>query len=341
MLKEILEIPRVLGRISSLDFYNKAKNFLKQSKRIFLVGSGSSYNAGFLGRYFFESVAGVEAEAWVASEWNLNPPELKKGDLVIFISQSGETAEILSALKTAREEGVPTLAILNTPRSSLARKANFYINISAGQERAVPATKSFVAEVAILIKLALFLALEGKKISREIFGGLEKEFCGLLAPMNRMISKSGAIKKLAGKYKNFQNFIVAGSGVTLPLAYELALKMKETGGVHAEGMPLGEVRHGPLALAQRNFAFILLVDNTDADRARRLAVDLKKLGSRVLVWGDRKLSASDSYLLPKVPQIFSPLTFSTAFLLFSYWLGVWRGINVDKPRNLTKSVVVR
>mgnify|MGYP001583179352 CR=1 FL=1 len=341
MLKEIFEIPEVLERISDLKFSPKTKKLLNSAKRIFLVGSGSSYHAGFLGRHFFESVAGVEAEAWVASEWNLNPPEFRKGDLAILISQSGGTAEIVSALKTARELKVPILALVNRKNSTLAKKADQFIDILAGAEKAVPATKSFVAEVAVLVKLALFCALFRGRVSAGVFKRLESQLTGLGQEVEPVLDRSLKIKSITARYKSFGNFIVAGSGTTLPLAYELALKLKETAGVHAEGMPLGEVRHGPMALAQKRFAFVLLVDSADAARARELATDLKKTGSKVLVWGDKKFPASDSYLLPKGPQIFSPFTLSAAFLLFSYWLGVGRGINVDKPQNLTKSVIVR
>ena len=340
MLKEIMEVPEVIRRVSGLDFSLKTKIFLKSARRIFLVGSGSSYHAGLLGKYYFQNIAGVEAEAWVASEWNLNPPEVRRGDFAILISQSGETREILSALKTARELRMPALVLVNSRNSILGKKADILVDICAGTEKAVPATKSFVAEVIVLFKLAILLALFRKRVSVAISKKLEKELVGLGEKADLVIRKSLKIRSIVAKYKNFEHVIIAGSGLTLPLAYEMALKIKESAVTHAEGMVLGEVRHGPMALAGRKTAFIFLVDQTDRARAKSLAVDIRRKGSRVWMFDSIKLVASDGFILPSVPKVFSPIVFSVALQLVAYWFGVLRGYNVDKPRNLAKSVTV-
>ncbi len=340
MLKEILETPKVLGRIfgGSFKFPVGPEKKLGVIKRIFLVGSGTSYHAGLLGQIFFEDVAGVGSKAFVASEWNLNPPRFKTGDLAIFISQSGETTEIISALSLARENKVSSLAVLNKINSTLAKKADFFIDITAGNEKAVPATKSFSAEVAILLKLAFVLARDRKDIGAGIFEGLTRESLGLPKVVTRVISESQKIKKVALKYKKFDNFIITGSGLTLPLAHELALKLKESAIVEAEAMPLGEVRHGPLALAGKKLAFIFLVEARDRARAKNLAVTLRKAGSSVLAFDCERFRANDVIVLPKAANIFTPLVFAPAFQIFAYWLATFRGYNVDKPKNLTKSV---
>lgn len=340
MLKEIMETSKVLGRIfgEGFKFPRELEKRLGVAKRIFLVGSGTSYHAGLLGQVFFDDVSEVESEAFVASEWNLDLPRLKKGDLVIFISQSGETAEILSALNLAKENKVTSFALSNKKNSTLAKKANFFIDIAAGTEKAIPATKSFSAEAAVLLKLAFVLARDRKAINERIFEGLITESLGLSKLVAKVISESQKIKKVALKYKKFDNFIITGSGLTLPLAYELALKLKETAIVKAEAIPLGEVRHGPLALAGKKLAFIFLVEEADRTRAKSLATTLRKMGSPVLAFECQQFPANDVLILPKAANIFTPLVLAPAFQIFAYWLAVSRGYNVDKPKNLTKSV---
>ncbi len=340
MLKEIMETPKVLARVfgEKFKFSKGLEKKLGAAKRIFLVGSGTSYHAGLLGQVFFEDVARVESRALVASEWNLDAPRFKKGDWAVFISQSGETAEIISALNLAKESKIPSLAISNVKNSTLAKKADFLIDIGAGSEKAIPATKSFSAEAAVLLKLAFILARDRKSINSGIFESLIKESLGLPKIVARVISGSKKIKKAALKYKKIDNFIIAGSGLTLPLAHELALKLKESAMIEAEAMPLGEVRHGPLALAGKEMAFVLLVEARDRARAKSLAVTLRKMGSPVLAFDYQGFPANDVLILPKVTNIFSPLIFAPAFQLFAYWLATLRGYNVDRPKNLTKSV---
>ncbi|TSC82734.1 MAG: glucosamine--fructose-6-phosphate aminotransferase (isomerizing) [Parcubacteria group bacterium Gr01-1014_20] len=340
MLKEILGTPKVLGQVFG-DGFKTSKELEKklgEVKRIFLVGSGTSYHAGLLGQIFFEDVAGVESRALVASEWNLDSPRFKKGDLAVFISQSGETAEILLAFKLARESKVLSLAVSNNKNSTLAKKTDFFIDITAGTERSIPATKSFSAEVAVFLKLAFVLARDRKVISSRIFEGLAKESLALPRVVAKVLSESGKVKRVALKYKGFDNFIVTGSALTLPLAHELALKLKESAIVEAEAMPLGEVRHGPLALAGKKLAFIFLVEANDRARAKSLAMILKKTGSPVLAFDSERFRANDVIVLPKVANIFTPLVLAPAFQIFAYWLATLRGYNVDRPKNLTKSV---
>ncbi len=350
MLKEIFEGKEafkntILGRLIKnqgqvkLGGLEEIKQKIFKAKNIVFVGCGTSYYASLYGKYLIEKIAGLEANAYFASEFRYYFPPLKKDTLIIALSQSGETADTLFAVKEAKAKGFLTLGIVNVVGSSIAREVEAGIYLRSGPEIAVASTKAFLSQGAALAMLALFLANKGNK-------KLVNELNILPEKMAKAFKEKEKIKKLAEKYSKYKNFLFLGRGFNYPLALEGALKLKEISYIHAEGYPAGEMKHGPIAMLDKNFpSFVIAFKDKMYEKMITAIEEIKARKAPVLALatkGDKKIAkiADDVIYLPKTLDEFYPFLGVLIFQLFAYYMGVLKGFDVDKPRNLAKSVTV-
>ncbi len=356
MLKEIFEQPNTFknalaGRLvpndglAHLGGLQLTDEELRQIRKIKIIACGSAYHAGLVGKYVLEHVAWLPTDVEVASEFRYRDPVVEDNTLTIGISQSGETADTLAALVEARRKGSKVLGIINVVGSTIAREAGRGVYIHAGPELSVASTKAFTNQVAILMVLALQLGrlthlpmATGKLIIKSILDIPEK--------MAWVIKQNDLIKSIAEKYKNFEDFYFIGRGINAPIAMEGALKLKEISYVHAEGLPAGELKHGPIALIDELCPIVAIVTNDSLyEKMINNVEEIRARHGKVILiateGGDevRKLS-DDIIYVPKSSEMLSPLLTVIAMQLFAYHMAVLRGKDVDRPRNLAKSVTV-
>lgn len=355
-LKEIFEQPEAIensirGRLipeeglAKLGGLAEVMEKLKTAKRILISGCGTAYLAGRVGEYMLEEYAGIPVEVDFASEFRYRKPVFQKGDTFLAISQSGETADTLAALREAKEKGVLTLGIVNVVGSTIARDTDAGVYQHVGPEIGVASTKAFTSQVAVLALLTLLLGRQ-REMSLVMGERIAKELQRIPELMRKILEKNYAIKKLAAKYQKHNNFLYLGRKYNLPVAFEGALKLKEISYVHAEGFSAGEMKHGPIAMIDENFPSIFIapqdsvyekmVSNIEEVRARKGPV------IAVVTEGDDKIRklADDVIYIPKTLEMLTPLLSVVPLQLFAYHFGVLRGYDVDKPRNLAKSVTV-
>lgn len=356
MLKEIFDQPSVIqdamrGRFDTenatarLGGLNMTETEMKSIKKVVLLACGTSSYAAQIGKYAFESLARLPCEVEIASEFRYRSPIVDKEVLVFALSQSGETADTLAALREAKSRGAYVRGIVNVIGSTIAREAGAGTYIHAGPELAVASTKAYSNMVMVLILYALQFGRlhelsfdEGKKILQELNTLPEK--------MKAVLEKSEQIKNIAEKYKHVKNFLFLGRGVNVPVAFEGALKLKEISYIHSEGLPGGEMKHGPIALLSREFpVFGILTKNALYDKMRSNIEEVKaRLAPIILVAteGDEQVSqlSSDVVFVPKIHELLEPLVTTLVFQLFAYHMAVILGKDVDRPRNLAKSVTV-
>lgn len=357
MLKEIFEQPKTIedtfrGRISPdhseivlgglLDVFPKLLN----ARRIIIIGCGTSWHAALVGEYLIEEYARIPVEVEYASEFRYRNPILNSDDVVIAISQSGETADTLAALRMAKEKGATILGICNVVGSSIARETDGGVYTHAGVEIGVASTKAFTAQVTVLTLLALKLAKEKGQISPEFYLELIGELVEIPEKLKSILFKHPHIKEIAAKYKDSINALYLGRGYLFPVALEGALKLKEISYIHAEGYAAGEMKHGPIALVDDNLPVIVvaakdhyyekIVSNIQEVKARKGNI------IAVVTEGDDglKTMVNDVFEIPKSHPAVSPLLAIIPLQLFSYYIAVMRGCDVDQPRNLAKSVTV-
>lgn len=357
MLKEIYEQPRSIwdsmrGRIDAKsrrlrlggvgDFENKFVN----AKRIIIVGCGTSWHAGLVGEYLLEDLARIPVEVEYASEFRYRNPIINEDDVVIAISQSGETADTLAAIELAKSKGATIFGVCNVVGSSIPRATHAGAYTHAGPEIGVASTKAFTAQVTVLTLLALQIAWKRGTITDSRFQSLLSELESIPQKVEKALASDEKIKELAAKFKDARNFLYLGRGYGFPVALEGALKLKEISYIHAEGYPAAEMKHGPIALideempvvviATKNSSYEKVVSNIQEVKARKgviIAVvtegdeEVKKIADHVI-----EIPETDEFLIPLVSVI--PLQ------LLSYHIAVMRGCNVDQPRNLAKSVTV-
>jgi len=353
MLKEIFEGPETIenairGRIILKDGMVKLGGLepvmdkLKEINRIVIVAMGTAFLAGKVGEYMLEEYAEIPVEIENASEFRYKKWVIGKDDAVLAISQSGETADTLFAVKEAKRKGVFTLGVVNVVGSSLAREVEAGVYNHAGPEIAVASTKAFISQLAVLALLTVFLGRQrnmslvtGKRILEE----LEKlpELC------RRVLEKKENIKKLAEKYSDFKDFFYLGRKYSYPVALEGALKLKEVSYIHAEGMPAGEMKHGPIAMINKDFpSFVIALKDSVYEKNLSSIEEIRARNGRVIAMateGDN-LSADDVISVPKTLEMLSPVLSVVPTQLFAYYVAVKKGLDVDKPRNLAKSVTV-
>lgn len=356
MLKEIFEQPdsvsnAMRGRLSKSDGMAKlgglkdVEKKLKNINRIVIVSCGTSYNAGLIGEYMIEEYAGIPVEVEYASEFRYRKPILNKKTAVIAISQSGETADTLAAIREAKNKGALTLGIVNTVGSTIARETDAGVYNHAGPEIGVASTKAFTSQLVILTLLTVFL---GRQRDMSLVTGqrILKELEKIPNQIGAILKQSKDIKKIAQKYARYQNFLYMGRKYNFPIAMEGALKIKEIAYVHCEGYPSGEMKHGPIALIDENFPSLFVVPKDSVYEKNISGMqEIKARGGRAIAIatvGDKdiKRHSNDVIYVPKTLEMLTPLLTVVPIQLFAYYVGILRGYDVDKPRNLAKSVTV-
>ncbi len=358
MLKEIYEQPKSIvdtlrGRIIKknqtikLRGFNESIEKFKKANRIIIVGCGTSWLAGLVAEYIIEGLAKLPVEVEYASEFRYRNPILFKNDIVIAFSQSGETADTLSALKLAKEKGALVYGICNVVGSSISRLVNVGTFTHAGPEIGVASTKAFTAQVSVSILIALAIAKLKKQISKNEFKEITDELLSIHEKMKFTLSDcNNKIEKIAKKYKNAKNALYLGRGVSFPVALEGALKLKEISYIHAEGYPAAEMKHGPIALIDENMPTIIIATNKrNYEKIFSNAQEIKARNGKLIAIvskGDSQISKiADHFIeVPKTNYYLSPLINTIPLQLFSYYIASLRGCNVDQPRNLAKSVTV-
>jgi glucosamine--fructose-6-phosphate aminotransferase (isomerizing) len=362
MLKEIFEQPAAVRDTAkaagddspSGNFYQLSwKNAgLEDLSRIVIAASGTSRHAGIAGKFMTESLAGIPVDVDYASEFQLSPVVVSPETLTIVITQSGETADTLAALRKAKKSGSKVVTISNVAGSSMMKEADFPIHTKAGPELAVPSTKAFTAQLTALFLFALFLAEKRGKISSEAARAIRAELDALPEKLQTTLSLDKQCEALAHRYSQRTDFIFAARGVHCAAAMDGALKLKEVSYLHAEAFPSGEILHGPLATIDEEMTVIAIatVDPADADsqaRYEKTLSNLKELKGRsskviaLAIEGDDRVAkiVDEVIYVPKAPDLLLPILEIVPLQLFAYHIAVLLGRNVDNPRSLAKAVV--
>jgi glucosamine--fructose-6-phosphate aminotransferase (isomerizing) len=357
MLKEIYEQPRSIqdtfrGRIVEagtelhLGGLFHIVQRLVEARRIIIIGCGTSWHAGLVGEYLFEDLARISVEVEYASEFRYRHPILDKDDVVIAISQSGETADTLAAVRLAKDAGALVLGICNVVGSSIPRETDGGVYTHAGPEIGVASTKAFTAQVTVLAMMSILVGRKRGTLSEESYRHYIQELVQIPDKIERILQHSEAVQKLAELFKYVNNFLYLGRGYLFPVALEGALKMKEISYIHAEGYPAAEMKHGPIALIDLHMPVVVLaikdhsydkiVSNTQEVKARKANI------IAIVNEGDTTIKQLANYTIeiPETDAVFSPLLSVVPLQLLSYYIAVMRGCNVDQPRNLAKSVTV-
>lgn len=357
MLKEIFEQPRSIldtfrGRITN-DFTEihlggliDVLPQLIKAKRIIIIGCGTSWHAGLVGEYLIEEFARIPVEVEYASEFRYRNPIICKDDVVIAVSQSGETADTLAAIRQAKKEGVLVLGICNVVGSSIPRETDAGVYTHAGPEIGVASTKAFTAQVTVLTMVALLIGKEKKILNEEKFSGLVNELINVPVKIEKILKQNDKFKTIAGLYKDATNFIYLGRGYLFPVALEGALKLKEISYIHAEGYPAAEMKHGPIALIDENMPVVVIA--TKDNSYNKIVTNIQEVKARkgiviaVVSKGDTVIKDLADHILevPETNVILAPLLTVIPLQLLSYHIAVLRGCSVDQPRNLAKSVTV-
>jgi len=356
MLKEIFEQPKALstcmgGRIDVKN--NKIKlggiapylRELTRTKRLILTACGTAFHAGLVGEFLFEHLARIPTETEYASEFRYRSPIIEDGTVVIAISQSGETADTLAAVEEAKERGATVLGIVNVVGSSIARATDSGIYLHAGPEIGVASTKAFTAQVAVLTMLAIELGRR-KHISSSEAGVCIKELSQIPEKISRILKQSDNIKKIAAANIERENWLFLGRGFNYPVALEGALKLKEISYIHAEGLPAAEMKHGPIALISDGMPAVFIA--TAGPQYEKIIGNIEEVRARggkiivVATEGDENIKQHADHLIaiPDAPELLQPMLTVIPLQLLAYHAAVLRGHDVDKPRNLAKSVTV-
>ena len=357
MLKEIFEQPRAIhdtfrGRVLPdhsgimLGGLHNVFDQVTNAERIIIIACGTSWHAGLLGEYIFEEYARINVEVEYASEFRYRNPIIKKGDIVIAISQSGETADTLAAIKLAREKGATVLGICNVVGSSIPRETDAGVYTHAGPEIGVASTKAFTSQVTVLAMMAFETGHRKGIISDEQYKDLITELVSIPGKIEKALEKNDQALELAKVMQNSHNALYLGRGYLFPVALEGALKLKEISYIHAEGYPAAEMKHGPIALIDENMPVVVVAtkDNT----YEKIISNIQEIKARkgkviaIVTEGDNVISKIADYVLevPDTLPAFTGLVAVIPLQLLSYHIAVLRGCDVDQPRNLAKSVTV-
>ncbi|MEA3292935.1 MAG: glutamine--fructose-6-phosphate transaminase (isomerizing) [Patescibacteria group bacterium] len=355
MLKEIFEEPEAIRRsIKGHLSPNKGlvrfggmeimDNKLKEIEKIIIVACGTAYYAGLTGKYMLEEYAKIPVEVEVASEFRYRNPIINKKTAVLAISQSGETADTLAAIREAKKKGALTLGVVNIISSSIAREVDAGIYNHIGQEVAVASTKAFISQLVILALFTLYLSKENLSL------GNRKEIIENILELPKLVEgvlkQNSKIKILAKKYSKFSNFFYLGRKYSYPVAMEGALKLKEVSYIHAEAYPGGEMKHGPIALIDKNFPLIFVAPIDSVYEKILLAMEEARARNGKIIsittQGNKSLEklSDDIIYIPKTLEILSPILTVIPLHLFAAYMGLEMGYDIDKPRNLAKSVTV-
>ena len=357
MLKEIFEQPisikdSIRGRINYKEFEIKLGGLqdyeqkIINADRIIIVACGTSWHAGLIGEYLFEDLSRISVEVEYASEFRYRNPIISERDVVLAISQSGETADTLAAIKLAKDKGATVLGICNVVGSSIARLSDAGTYTHAGPEIGVASTKAFTAQVSVLILMALMFARKKGTISSTYYRLLVSEMEQIPKYVEELLSSEEYVRQIAKKFKDARNFLYLGRGYNFPVALEGALKLKEISYIHAEGYPAAEMKHGPIALIDENMPIVVIA--TKKGHYEKVVSNIQEVKARngvviaIVSKGDTTVKEIADYVIeiPDVSEPLVPILSNIPLQILSYHIAVMRGCNVDQPRNLAKSVTV-
>ena len=357
MLKEIYEQPRAItdtirGRLSHdtgnvyLDEIGMSASDIKRLSRIYIVACGTSWHAALTGKFMIEEMARIPVEVDVASEFRYRDPIIDENTLLIAITQSGETADTLAAIREARGKKGKAFVICNVVGSTAARESDGVIYTHAGPEIGVAATKTFTAQLVALYLFALYLGRANGRLSQDE-GMRRMDLLSQLPNLTeKLLEKNDAIEEIARTYFNYKDFLYLGRGPDYPIALEGALKLKEISYIHAEGYPAGEMKHGPIALIDEQMPLVVLISkNSVYDKVLSNIMEVKARGGKVIAFateGDHDISGrvDNVFYIPEFDHLLTPVLLAIPLQLFAYHIAVIRGCDVDQPRNLAKSVTV-
>jgi len=357
MLKEIFEQPNTIhdclrgrldvdaGSITMKGIEEYAEQIMNAS-RIVMVACGTSWHAGLVAEYIFEELCRINVEVEYASEFRYRNPVINKGDVIIAISQSGETADTLVAIENAKSKGAIILGVVNVVGSSISRVSNGGAYTHAGPEIGVASTKAFTAQLAVLTMIALKIARKKDTISEERYRHLLNELHAIPEKVFKLLESIEHIKEIAEKYKDARDFLYLGRGYNFPVALEGALKLKEISYIHAEGYPAAEMKHGPIALVDESLP-VVFVATKDAHH-HKVVSNIQEIKARkgkvlaVVTEGDETTIdlCDDVFVVPEADEIVAPMLNVIPLQLLAYYIGIAKNYDVDKPRNLAKSVTV-
>ncbi len=357
MLKEIFEQPRSItdtfrGRVAAdlseirLGGLHNTMPQLENAKRILIIACGTSWHAGLVGEYLIETFARIPVEVEYGSEFRYRNPIIYKDDVVIAISQSGETADTLAAINIAKEAGATVLGICNVVGASIPRETDAGVYTHAGPEIGVASTKAFTAQVTVLTMIALILGRNKGHIDKDEYERLIKNLIDIPDKIKEILNLDDEIQKISALYKDATNFLYLGRGYLFPVALEGALKLKEISYIHAEGYPAAEMKHGPIALIDKNMPVVVVA--TKDKSYEKIVSNIQEVKARngiviaVVTQGDTIIKKMADHVLevPETNEALAPLLTVIPLQLLSYHIAVMRGCDVDQPRNLAKSVTV-
>jgi len=333
-LKEIYEQPDVILRSGekTIGDIEKAVDYIKNAKNIYITGSGTSYNSALIAKQILSKYVKIKSEPIISSELQFSPEIIERDSVLIAISQSGESADVLEAVRIAKKLNCKIISIVNLLTSSLVRKSDITLGMNCGPEIGVAATKSFTAQLTILYKIV-------QKLSNNITIDFEKFAESIL----KIIENPVKIQKIAKELKNVSDIYILGRGINYPIAIESALKLKELTYIHAEGIPGGELKHGPLALMDSN-VFVIIINPNDSTYADTLtsAREIKARGAKIIGISDIESDLYDYWIeIPKIKEILYPISEIIPIQLLSYYSALEKDTDPDYPRNLAKSVTVK
>jgi len=364
MIKEIFDQPQGLRdtiepRVSleegivKLDEVRISPEELRALRRINIVASGTSRHAGMAGQYMIQELTNIPVDVDYASEFEYRNPLIGRGELTIVITQSGETADTTAAQREARAKGSRTIAISNVVDSTIAREADGVIYTNAGPEISIASTKAFTAQMAVLFLFALYLGQVREKLSKEQMRRYIRELLELPGNVETVLQSAPECEQLGEKYHKVQDFLFLGRAIHYPIAMDGALKLKEVSYIHAEGYPTGETKHGPNALIDESLPVVMIAtcDRNDPGSVLRYEKNLanikgfKEQSGRVIAiatQGDETIRriADHTIFVPEAQELLSPILEIVPLQLFAYYMTVRKGLDVDRPRNLVKSVML-
>ncbi len=357
MLKEIFEQPNTIfdclrGRLDAVNGtitmsgVEKYIEELKNAQRIIIIACGTSWHAGLVAEYVIEELCRIPVEVEYASEFRYRNPVINKGDVIIAISQSGETADTLVAIEKAKENGAIIFGVVNAVGSSIARNSHAGAYTHSGPEIGVASTKAFTGQLTILTMMALKIGYAKGTIKEELYKSLLVELHEVPEKVKQILSNVKPIEAIAAKYKDATDFLFLGRGYNFPIALEGALKLKEISYIHAEGYPAAEMKHGPIALVDDKLPVVFVA--TKDQYHEKVVSNMQEIKARkgkvisIYTEGDTVTPglSDDSFAIPEAHEIIAPILSTIPMQLLSYYVGVLKGINVDMPRNLAKSVTV-
>lgn len=357
MLKEIFEQPKSLNLCMNGRLQREQKEIIlrgiqdygerfAKARRILITACGTSWHAGLIGKYLFETLCRIPVEVEVASEFRYRNPVIYPDDVLIAISQSGETADTLAAMELAKKQGAFIYGICNVVGSSVARLTDSGTYTHAGPEIGVASTKAFTTQVCVLAMAALALAKRMKTISEEDYHRIVGELCNIETKINKILDQTEAVKDISKIFTYARNFLYLGRGFNYPVAMEGALKLKEISYIHAEGYPAAEMKHGPIALIDEEMPIVVVAPHYKM--YNKILSNVQEVKARkgriiaIVTEGDVEIRKQADYVIeiPETEECLSPLLTVIPLQLLSYYIAIAKGRNVDQPRNLAKSVTV-